>query len=92
MTRCPGCGATGTLQLETLLAARRPGTASIAGAQPKLLAYEAAQLSCRTCGWSIHGHVEDTELAADGRTFTGGHFVAEPTDIATPPGDEERHR
>jgi hypothetical protein len=51
---CPDCNAVGTLALEYLLVAKPFGTYSLAGAQPKVAAYEWPHLVCKAegCGFA----------------------------------------
>jgi hypothetical protein len=51
---CPGCHGVGTLALEYLLVAKPFGTYSLAGAQPKVAAYEWPYLVCAAegCGFA----------------------------------------
>jgi hypothetical protein len=87
MNRCPSCAATGQLTLTPVLAARPAGSYSLAGAQNKTTATDAAGLSCAACGWWATGRVENLEVAGDG-TITAGYLVidqARDTASADPP-------
>lgn len=73
---CSSCSATGTISVRPVLVARPLGTFSLAGAQTKVSAVTAAVAECSACGLSVTGRLENATVSADGRTFTGGHFIA----------------
>ena len=77
MKPCPSCGATGGLSLTPVLVARPAGSYSLAGAQNKTTALEAARLTCAGGGWSATGRLEGLQVASDG-TITAGHLVIDP--------------
>jgi hypothetical protein len=88
MNRCPSCGATGGLTLAPVLVAKPAGSYSLAGAQDKTTAVEAARLSCPACGWSAIGRIENLQVASDG-TITGGHLIIDqPRPAATSPAGQ----
>jgi hypothetical protein len=101
MNHCPSCGATGQLTLTPVLAAKPAGGYSLAGAQAKTAAVDAARLCCAACGFTATGRIENLALAGDG-TITGGHLVidqpaptsspAEPAGKAPTPSHEDRPR
>lgn len=70
---CPECSTSGSLTLRTVLVARPVGSSSLAGAQMKVAAREAAEVECSACGVSRRGRLEGVEVA-DG-TIAAGHFV-----------------
>ncbi len=76
--RCPNCQATGTIVIDFELRARPIGSFSLAGAQMKVSAEQVAIAECTACGARTPGRLENTVLGPDGKTFTGGHFVADP--------------
>jgi hypothetical protein len=76
MATCPKCQSPGTVTVRLVLAAKPAGTYSLAGVQTKATATVAAVAEC-PCGLSVPGHLENPTYAADGRSFTGGHFVAD---------------
>jgi hypothetical protein len=82
MNRCPNCASTGGLTLSPVLVARPAGSYSLAGAQDKTAATQAARLSCAGCGWWATGRVEGLQMADDG-TITGGHLVIDQSDTAS---------
>ncbi len=71
---CPSCGA--ALTLSWTLRAREVGSFSLAGAQLKFSATQAAIVVCEACGWRVAGQLTGATMSADGRCFTGGHFEA----------------
>ena len=85
MNRCPRCGATGGLTLTPVMVAKPAGSYSLAGAQDKTAAVDAARLSCAACGFTATGRTENLEVAGDG-TITGGHLIIDqPRPAATSP-------
>jgi hypothetical protein len=64
------------VSIEPALSARQIGTFSLAGNQMKFSVNTVARATCSECPLDIIGHVENATFAEDGRTFTGGHFVA----------------
>lgn len=54
-TPCPGCGITGSLNPDEILACAPIGTYAIAGAQVKVSAYPRPRLTCGRCGWTVTG-------------------------------------
>jgi hypothetical protein len=86
MNRCPSCGATGGLTLTPALVAKPAGSYSLAGAQDKTAAVDAARLTCPACGFTATGRTENLEVAGDG-TITGGHLVIDqPPPTSSPAG------
>lgn len=75
---CPCCDATGTVTVRLLLAAKPIGSFSLAGAQVKVSAVTRAVAECSACGLTVAGRLEGATVGPDGRSFTGGHFVAGP--------------
>lgn len=76
MKGCPRCGASGTLSVHRAFEANPLGSFSLAGAQMKMSAREVAVAQCSACNLSVRGHLEDVTVGEDGRTVTGGRFVA----------------
>lgn len=72
---CPVCS--GLLELSWRLTAKPIGSFSLAGAQMKVSALVRAQVLCAGCGLAAVGSLPGAVMAADGRSFTGGHFVAD---------------
>jgi hypothetical protein len=72
---CPSCGAA-ALTLSWGLVSMPLGTFSLAGAQMKTSAVEAAEVGCGACGAHVPGRLVDASFSADGLSFTGGHFEA----------------
>jgi hypothetical protein len=88
MNRCPKCGTTGGLTLTPVMVAKPAGSYSLAGAQDKTTAVDAARLSCAACGWSATGRIENLQVAGDG-TITGGHLIIDqPRPVAASPAGQ----
>ena len=77
MRPCPKCGASGTISIEPVLAAKPQGTYSIAGVQPKVVAEQKYELACSNCDLRVAGHLEDADFDAATQSFSGGHFVSD---------------
>jgi hypothetical protein len=78
MPRCPDCGSDGTISVWPVLVAKPLGTFSLAGAQMKVSAVQAAVARCSACEFTVNGHPEGDTYSPDGKAFTGGYFVADP--------------
>lgn len=78
--RCPDCGTKNSIVITPGIVCRPLGTFSLAGTQMKVSAHTVAIADCTVCDLHVLGHLEDPELAEDGKTFTGGRFVTEPPD------------
>lgn len=87
MTSCPSCRGTGTINVARVLVAKPIGSFSLAGAQLKVSAIDAAVAECSACGLTVSGRLENATLGPDGRTFTGGHFVADQATLDSPAVD-----
>lgn len=75
--RCPNCETPNSIVISLAFTARQIGRFSLAGVQMKVSARQVAFADCSACGLHVVGYLDNPELAADGRTFTGGHFVVE---------------
>jgi hypothetical protein len=75
---CPNCGST-ALTIGQAIKARQIGEFSLAGGQMKISARLVAVAECSDCDLYVTGHLENAELAPDGMSFVGGHFVPDPT-------------
>jgi hypothetical protein len=84
MNRCPSCGATRGLTLAPVLVAKPAESYSLAGAQDKTAAVDAARLCCAACGFTATGRTENLQVAGDG-TITGGHLIIDqPSPTSSP--------
>lgn len=74
MMICPHCERAGSMAVTTALVINPiHGDGTIVGARARMPENPTALLSCRQCGWRVHGRLEKPILV--GQVVTAGSFV-----------------